>query len=117
MPYVFLDEVITREEFWHQSYQQMLEESFWYERDLIEQGQSPLPEEQKRAWLDKYFRLRAVAVFKWQVAPPILIVDGYGITAAEYNQPIVTRFKPQGYTDAEILQYLKSVMQPETIRV
>jgi len=104
MPYPFLDEIITREEFWHQSFEQMMSEDFWYEQ------QTPISKEQKQAWLEKFHRRRQAAVFKWQVAPPILITDGYGITAAEYNQPIITKYEPKGYTQAEIQERLDTAL-------
>lgn len=84
MPYEFADEVIFRIEALDQSLAQMLDASFQYEQ------QHTLSRQQKQAWLEKFFQRMSRAVFKWFVAPPILIVSGNGsITKTDYHHPIV----------------------------
>lgn len=85
MPYEFADEIIWRIEALHQSQAEMEGETFQWERRY---GVSP---EQKRAWLEKFFRRMATSVFKWWVSPPVIIVEGYGsITKTDYHHPILS---------------------------
>ena len=97
MPYAFADEVIWRLEVRNQSYEQMLVESFQYETT------APITTEQKQAWLQKFFRRMAAAVFKWWLIPPIIIVSGNGsITKTDYHHPITaSRIDWCGLTDEE----------------
>lgn len=86
MPYLFADEVIWRIEYRHQWPADMLNEPFAYE------ATHSLTREQKQAWLAKFVTRMERAVFKWWVAPPILIVDGQGgLTHRDYQHPIVSR--------------------------
>lgn len=98
MPYEFADEVIWRLETLNQSYSQLLNTPFYYEQ------QHPLPSAQKAEWLDKFFDRMSKAVFKWFVAPPILMVEGGGsIAKSDYHHPIVAnRIQWQGHSPAEI---------------
>ncbi|MGE0200889.1 MAG: NAD(+) synthase [Candidatus Melainabacteria bacterium] len=103
MPYLFLDEIIWREENIRQTMSDMLTERFAYE------DTHPLPSEEKQAWLERYyFRRDRLGVFKWKVAPPALITDAHGINTATYAQSIVTRIHHPGHTRAEIEQILNS---------
>jgi NAD+ synthase (glutamine-hydrolysing) len=84
MPYTFLDEIIWRVEVLQQSFETLLLEVFEYEH------QHPLTLLQKRAWLEKFYQRMQFAVFKWQVSPPILLVDGRGALAkTAYRHPIL----------------------------
>lgn len=98
MPYEFADEVIWRIEARHQNYAQMLAEPFQYEQKYALDAQT------KREWLDKFFNRMPRAVFKWFVAPPILMVEGNGsIAKSDYHHPIVAnRIRWQGHSEAEI---------------
>jgi NAD+ synthase (glutamine-hydrolysing) len=104
MPYEFADEVIWRIEALQQGYADMLTAPFQYE------AQYSLSPEQKALWLTKFFDRMAKAVFKWFVAPPILIVEGNGsIAKSDYHHPIVAnRIVWQGHSEVEIEQALKS---------
>ncbi|MEB3286930.1 MAG: NAD(+) synthase [Vampirovibrionales bacterium] len=95
MPYLFLDEAIWRLEFTHADFETLLAADFIYEQEMATQG-TPLTKAQKKQWLEKFYRRMAATVFKWHVAPPILIVDGYGISRGEYHRPIVAKlnFEP-----------------------
>jgi NAD+ synthase (glutamine-hydrolysing) len=84
MPYVFLDEIIWRIEVLQQPFEDQLIAVFEYEQA------HPLSYDEKRAWLEKFFQRMQFAVFKWQISPPILIVDGYGSLAkTAYRHPIL----------------------------
>ncbi len=98
MPYEFADEVIWRLKTLNQSHAQLLNTPFYYEQ------QHPLPSAQKAEWLDKFFDRMSKAVFKWFVAPPILMVEGGGsIAKSDYHHPIVAnRIHWQGHSPAEI---------------
>lgn len=97
MPYEFADEVIWRLEALHQSLPDMQNTPFQYE------ARHPLSPEQKTAWLNKFFDRMAKAVFKWFIAPPILIVEGSGsIAKTDYHHPIVAnRICWQGHSEAQ----------------
>lgn len=109
MPYEFLDEVIWHLEFQRDGYEDMLKEPFAYEQKMAAQG-TPISPEQKAAWLDKFYRKMQSAVFKWHIMPPTTIVDGYGITSAEYRQAIVTRLAHHPQTPAEIQARLNTFL-------
>lgn len=84
MPYAFLDEIIWRIEVLQQPLETMLLTIFEYEHQHL------LSLEQKRHWLEKFYRRMQFAVFKWQVSPPILLVDGKGALAkTAYRHPIL----------------------------
>lgn len=102
MPYEFADEIIWRIEARHQSHADMLKEPFQYER------QYGLDASLKAEWLDKFFDRMPKAVFKWFVAPPILIVEGNGsIAKNDYHHPIVAnRIRWQGHSETEIRELL-----------
>jgi NAD+ synthase (glutamine-hydrolysing) len=102
MPYEFADEIIWRIEARHQSHADMLTERFQYENKY------ELAQSIKVEWLDKFFDRMPKAVFKWFVAPPILIVEGNGsIAKSDYHHPIVAnRIRWQGHNAEEIEQAL-----------
>lgn len=84
MPYAFLDEIIWRIEVLQQPFEAQLVAVFEYEQT------NPLSFEEKRAWLEKFYQRMQFAVFKWQISPPILMVDGEGTLAkTAYRHPIL----------------------------
>ncbi|HEY9687388.1 MAG TPA: NAD(+) synthase [Coleofasciculaceae cyanobacterium] len=103
MPYPFMDEIIWRLENKGESYQDMLKSPFWYEQ------KHEVPPEQKRIWLDRFYRKMAAAVFKWTLLPPGPIVDSRGINKIDYQQPITAKVRYQGHTPAEIKKVLDNV--------
>lgn len=90
MPYPFLDEIIWLLEYHHADCESLMATSLQYEQMLESQG-TPLPQSQKQEWIEKFYRLMNAAVFKWHIAPPVLVVDGYGITRSEYRRPIISK--------------------------
>jgi NAD+ synthetase len=103
MPYEFLDEVIWRIENYGESYDDMMAAPFYYET------QKSLAPEQKKAWMDKFFKLQSNAVFKWGLLPPGVIVDAKSISKADYQHPITTRAQWQPRTREQIEQTLAEV--------
>jgi NAD+ synthetase len=86
MPYAFADEIIWRIEYKHQWPLDMVNDAFAYE------ATHSISPKQKQAWLEKFLHRVQRAVFKWWVAPPILIVDGEGgLTHRAYQHPIVSK--------------------------
>lgn len=83
MPYEFLDEVIWRVENLHQSIGDMLDVEFLYEK------KETVSKEQKKEWLEKFFRRMSFAVYKWSILPPAPIVDARSINKTEYRHPII----------------------------
>ncbi len=101
MPYEFADEVIWRIEALQQGLSEMLEEQFQYER------MHPVAPAQKAEWLCKFFDRMQKSVFKWFIAPPILMVEGNGsIAKTDYHHPISSRVCWQGHTTEAIAQIL-----------
>ena len=84
MPYEFLDEVIWRIENKHESYNDMINSEFLYEKE------NSVPKEQKTQWLDKFFRRMSFALYKGSIMPPSVIVDTQSINKYEYYQPITS---------------------------
>lgn len=83
MPYEFLDEVIWRVENLHQTIGDMIDVEFLYEK------KTPVSKEQKKEWLEKFFRRMSFAVYKWSILPPAPVVDARSINKTEYRHPIV----------------------------
>ena len=84
MPYEFMDEIIWRIENKHDSYEQLLESEFIYEKKF------KISKEQKIEWLDKFFRRMSTAIYKWSILPPSVIVDFETINKSKYYQPITS---------------------------
>ena len=84
MPYEFLDEVIWRIENKHQSFNDMLSETFLYEK------KNSLTKDKKTIWLEKFFKRMKSAMYKWYIIPPGPVVDSYSINKIEYKQSIVS---------------------------
>lgn len=81
MPYEFLDEVIWRIENKHQTYDDMINSEFLYEKS------HKVPQEQKQQWLEKFYRRMATALYKKSIMPPYVIVDS---PSYNFNQPITS---------------------------
>ena len=84
MPYEFMDEVIWRIENLHQSIENMMQETFLYEKKNI------IDKETKRNWLEKFFRRMNSAIYKWYISAPSPIIDAHSINSSEYRQAIVS---------------------------
>ena len=103
MPYPFLDEVIWRIENKHESYADMLDSEFLYEKT------TPVSREQKTAWLDKFYKRMAGALYKWSILPPAVIVESRSINKIDYRQPITScRIDYKGKTVREIGDLLQN---------
>lgn len=84
MPYEFMDEVIWRIENKHESYKDMINSQFLYET------KEKVTPEQKKEWLDKFYKRMSSALFKWSILPPSVIVEGRSINKNDYRQPITS---------------------------
>lgn len=101
MPYEFMDEVIWRIENKHESYSDMMKEPFLYE------VKENISQEQKEAWLDKFYKRMSTALYKWSILPPSVIVEGRSINKADYKQPITSgQIDYKGQTIDEISKKL-----------
>jgi NAD+ synthase (glutamine-hydrolysing) len=106
MPYEFADEIIWRIETLQQSKAEMMDACFYWEQSL------PLSKTQKQTWLDRFYQRMAGAVFKWWVAPPMIIVEGNGsIAKSDYHHPITAgRIQWQGHSLEAINHALDAVL-------
>ena len=84
MPYEFLDEIIWRIENYQESYQDLMEAEFVYEK------KENISQEQKKEWLDKFYRRMSFALFKGIIMPPSPIVDAHSINKVDYYQPVTS---------------------------
>lgn len=84
MPYEFLDEIIWRIENQQQNYKDLLDAEFIYEKKVN------ISKEQKREWLDKFYRRMSFSLYKSYIMPPSPIIDTHSINKADYYQPIVS---------------------------
>ncbi|MBR6722505.1 NAD(+) synthase [bacterium] len=84
MPYEFMDEVIWRIENKHETYNEMLNSEFLYEKA------HNISKEQKTEWLDKFYKRMSTAIYKWSIFPPSILVDSHSISKNDYKQPITT---------------------------
>ena len=84
MPYEFLDEVIWRIENKNESYKELLNVEFVYEKH------NPVSKEQKIEWLNKFYRRMSTALYKWSILPPSVIVEARSINKCDYRQPITS---------------------------
>ncbi len=85
MPYEVIDELIWRIEA-HGMEAKALEGIVW----SWELKNGVLGDEQKSAWVSKFFKRMQTSVFKWWVAPPMLIVDGNGTLAKSAYHHVIT---------------------------
>lgn len=103
MPYEFMDEVIWRIENAKESYKEMLEDVFVYEK------KNNISREQKVEWLDKFFRRMSTGVYKWTIMPPSVMVDAHSINKNEYRQAITSsRIDFKGLSQLEIAEILQA---------
>ena len=84
MPYEFLDEIIWRIENKNESYKELLENEFIYEKKMN------LSKEQKIEWLDKFFRRMSFALYKGYIMPPSVVVEAHNNNKTKYSQPITS---------------------------
>ena len=84
MPYEFLDEIIWRIENKNESYYDLLQAEFIYEK------KNKISKEQKIEWLDKFYRRMSTALYKWSILPPSVIVESRSINKSDYRQPITS---------------------------
>lgn len=84
MPYEFMDEVIWRIENKHESYNDMINSTFLYET------KHKISPDIKRGWLDKFYKRMSIALYKWSILPPSVIVEGRSINKGDYRQPITS---------------------------
>ena len=84
MPYEFLDEIIWRIENWHESYKELMDAEFLYEKKMN------ISREQKQEWLDKFYRRMSFALFKGVIMPPSPLVDTHSINKVDYYQPVTS---------------------------
>ena len=99
MPYEFLDEIIWRIENKKESYNDMLESQFLYEKE------HDVSKEQKIQWLDKFYRRMSTALYKKSILPPYVIVDS---PSCDYKQPITSsRINYKGTPQEIIAEKLK----------
>jgi len=84
MPYEFMDEIIWRIENYNQSYMELLNSKFIYENKVN------ISYEQKKEWLDKFYRRMSTALYKGFILPPSIIVEEKSINKTDYIQPITS---------------------------
>ena len=84
MPYEFLDEIIWRIENKNESYNDLLMTEFIYEKS------HDVTSEEKKQWLDKFYRRMSKALYKWSILPPSVIVEARSINKSDYRQPITS---------------------------
>lgn len=84
MPYEFLDEIIWRIENKNESYKDLMEAEFVYEK------KNNISKEQKTEWLDKFYRRMSTALYKWSILPPSVLVEARSINKSDYRQPITS---------------------------
>jgi NAD+ synthetase len=100
MPYEFMDEVIWRIENKKESYNDMLNSEFLYERT------HKTTKEQKIQWLDKFYKRMNSALYKASIMPPFVYVDSKPIG----KQPITaSAINYKGYSEEEIKKILGKI--------
>lgn len=106
MPYEFMDEVIWRIENKHESYHDMINSPFLYEKGR------EISLELKKEWLDKFYKRMSTALYKWSILPPSVIVEGRSINKNDYRQPITSgKIDYKGQDSVEIAKKLQNIMQ------
>ena len=99
MPYEFLDEAIWRIENKKETYHDMLNSTFIYEKT------HQITKEQKTKWLEKFYKRMAGALYKKSIMPPYVIVDS-GKLGTSYKIPISSNINYKGNTKEEISKIL-----------
>lgn len=106
MPYEFMDEVIWRIENKHESYHDMINSTFLYET------KQEITQEQKKEWLDKFYKRMSTALYKWSILPPSVIVEGRSINKNDYRQPITSgKIDYKGQDTNVIAKKLQDIMK------
>ena len=101
MPYEFLDEIIWRIENKKESYDDLMSAEFIYEKT------NKISKEQKREWLDKFYKRMSTAFIKWSLMPPSIIIEAHSINKTDYKQPITSSHINYKGVDKD---YVKSVL-------
>ncbi len=108
-PYEFRDEIVWRLENKRQTYDEMMQEEFWYEKEMTKAGK-PLSAEVKKEWMDKFFRRMGWSFFKWYLMPTTLNVDARSITKSSLQLPITSGgSRWHGFSLDDITQRLTKV--------
>ena len=84
MPYEFLDEIIWRIENLQENYDDLINVKFLYET------KHTISIEEKREWLDKFYRRMSFALYKGFILPPSPLIDSNSINKIDYYQPITS---------------------------
>ena len=100
MPYEFLDEIIWRIENKKENYENMLTSEFLYEKT-----HSVTPE-QKKEWLNKFYRRMASALYKKSIMPPYVIVDS---PLYNFKQPITSKINYNNISQENIREKLLQI--------
>lgn len=104
MPYEFMDEVIWRIENKHESYHDMINSTFLYET------KEKVTPEEKKEWLDKFYKRMSTALYKWSILPPSVIVESRSINKNDYRQPITSgKIDYKGQSEEEIAKKLQNI--------
>ncbi len=106
MPYEFADEIIWRIEALHQSKTQIREATFQWEK------RHTLSQEQKDIWIHRFFWRMTTSVFKWWIAPPVILVEGNGsLTKTDYRHPITAYgIQWDGTPSEDLNQHLDAIL-------
>lgn len=100
MPYEFLDEVIWRIENKKENYENMLTSEFLYEKT------HSVTHEQKKEWLNKFYRRMASALYKKSIMPPYVIVDS---PLYNFKQPITSKINYNNILQENIREKLLQI--------
>lgn len=84
MPYEFMDEIIWRIEKKQETYSDMLNSEFVYEK------QNNISQEQKKEWINKFFKRMSGALYKATIMPPSIITNYPTNIKPAYFQPITS---------------------------
>lgn len=103
MPYEFLDEIIWRIENKNESYKDLYNAEFVYEKSHA------ISKKQKIEWLNKFYNRMSKALYKWSILPPSVIVESKSINKSDYVQPVTSgRINYKGHSKMEIKNLIKS---------
>ena len=104
MPYEFLDEIIWRVENKNESYSDLMEVEFVYEK------KNNISKEQKIEWLDKFYKRMSTALYKWSILPPSVLVDSRSINKTDYRQPITScKVNYKGTLESDIENIISNI--------
>ena len=100
MPYEFLDEVIWRIENKKENYENMITSEFLYEKT------HSVTHEQKKEWINKFYRRMASALYKKSIMPPYVIVDS---PLYNFKQPITSKINYNNISQENIREKLLQI--------